>query len=203
MPRARLLIADDHEIFRSGLRQALADDPEIEVVGEASTGTHAVELCERLRPDVLVLDMQMPGLTGIQVVEALQERGLMPRTLVLSAFEDPPYVEAMQRLGVSGYIAKSRPPAMIQMAIRTVADGGTMWVVAAPANPLTERERDVLVHLARGLQNDQIAAALHVGEGTVRNTLTQIYQKLGVDNARAAVAWAWAHRLLTPDAQTW
>lgn len=199
MTPARVLIADDHEIFRTGLRQALSGAPGIDIVGEAATGTEAVEQCERLKPDVLVLDLHMPQMNGMQVVETLNARGLRPRILVLSAFDDAPYVEAMQRLGVSGYVPKSRPPSTIQIAIQAVAEGGSMWYVSASANPLTDREREVLVLLARGHSNAEIAAVLHLGEPTVRNTLTAVYQKIGVSNARAAAAWAWANRLVNPD----
>ncbi len=198
MPDCRILIADDHEIFRAGLRHAINDLPGFAVVGEAASGAEAIAQCERLSPDLLVLDVQMPPMTGMQVVEALHARGLYPRVLVLSAFEMPPYVEAMQRLGVRGYVPKSRPPSMIQTAIQVVAQGGSTWFVTPPSNPLTDREREVIVQLALGLSNEDIARALRISEATVRNMLTQIYQKIDVTNARAAVAWAWANGIATP-----
>ncbi len=202
MSAHRILLADDHAVFRAGLRKLIADDSAFEVVGEASSGPEVLSMVERLQPDVLVLDMHMPPMNGAEVVRRLNERGMRPRILVLSAFDDAPYVESMTELGVDGYVTKSRPPAMILLALHEVAEGRTSWLVQAsgPHVRLTARERDILGHLARGHSNEEIAAALDISEATVRNTLTVVYQKIDVTNARAAVAWAWANRLVTPSA---
>ncbi len=196
----RILLADDHAVFRAGLRRLLEDQPDLEVVGEAATGLQAVAMARRDKPDVLVLDVQMPEMPGPEVVFALRRSEPAVRIMGLSAYEDPAYVERFVRGGASGYVTKDRPPAMIVQAVRQVAEGMPVWLVRQPLmSPLyilTEREREVLGLLGAGLSNDEIAHALHVSESTVRNTLTTVYEKIGVAHARAAVAWAWRHHLV-------
>ena len=200
MPPTRVLLADDHDIFRAGLRTLIDAADDFEVVGEASSGPEAVRLVEQLTPDVLVLDMQMPPVSGADVAREVRERGLSPLILVLSAFEDGPYVDAMRASGAAGYVTKSRSREFIVMALREVAAGRKAWFVenAAERARLTDRERDILAHMARGYSNLEVADALNISEPTVRNTLTCVYQKIGVSGARAAVSWAWANRLVTP-----
>ncbi len=122
------------------------------------------------------------------------------RVLGLSAFDDAAYVERFARFGATGYVTKSRPPHIIVNAIREAAQGEPVWLVRQPLTSplyrLTERERELLVLLGQGLSNEEMGRVLGISESTVRNTLTVIYQKIEVPHARAAVAWAWKHRLL-------
>ena len=202
-PPYRLLLADDHAVFRAGLRGYLDDQPDFEVVAEAARGDEVLTLVRQHRPDLLVLDVQMPGLSGTAVVRALREGGFDTHVLVLSAFEDPAYVEAFARLGATGFVTKSRPPASIVEALREAARGEPVWLVRQPVTSpvfaLTARERELLVLLARGLSNEEMAARLNVSDSTVRNGLTTVYHKLGVTGARGAIAWAWRNRLVSHD----
>ncbi len=198
----RIVLADDHAVFRGGLRQLVEEDTTLQVVGEASNGQEALDLAERLLPDVLVLDIQMPGMSGPEVVTAVRERGLTTRILGLSAHDDPAYVERFLHGGALGFVTKDRPPALIVEAVRQVAQGMPIWLVRhpleSPLHALTERERDVLRLLGNGLTNDKIADQLSVAVSTVRNTLTSVYEKVGVATSREAIAWAWRNNLVDP-----
>lgn len=198
----RLVLADDHAVFRKGLRDLLEADGALAVVAEASTGHEALDAVARHAPDGLVLDIHMKDMMGTAVMQRLHERGAAVRVLVLSAHADVPYVEQMARAGAHGYVTKDRPPLVIANAARRVVQGEEVWLVPQPlASPLLalhERERRVLALLAQGLANDAIAAEAGMAENTVRNHLTAIYQKLGVDGAREAIAWAWRNRVVEP-----
>lgn len=198
----RIVLADDHAVFRGGLRRLIEEDPTLHVVGEASNGEEALEVAERLLPDVLVLDIQMPGISGPEVVTAIRERGIATRILGLSAHDDPAYVERFLHGGALGYVTKDRPPALIVEAVRQVAQGMPIWLVRhpleSPLKEMSERERDVLRLLGKGLANEKIAEHLSVSESTVRNALTSIYGKLDVTTSREAIAWAWRHNLVDP-----
>jgi len=167
--------------------------PDIQVVGEANNGLEAVEMVQRLQPDVLILDMEMPGLTGSEVAARLRKEGSKVHILALSAYDDRFYVEALYELGVSGYLVKEEDPQFILEAIRGVARGEESWFsrrlvksLAAPAknNPsrmgLTDREMEVLRIMVSGKTNDEIAHALGISVKTVEKHLEVIFNKMKV-----------------------
>jgi len=192
----RVVVADDHPLFRAGLRTELAADRRFEVVGEAGDGDAALDLVAALRPDVLLLDVEMPGRSGLDVARALAGDPEAPRILALSAHAEDAYVLGLLDAGAAGYITKDQHPAAIREAILAVHQGQGRWFVAIPRNPrtlspLTGREHEVLALLAHGLDRAAVAGRLGISEHTVRNHTAAIYTKLGVSSAQEAVAWAW------------
>jgi len=205
MTRIRVVLADDHPIVRAGIRDLLAAADEIEVVAEAADGRKALEYVRSLKPDVLLLDMEMPEMTGIEVVRVLQESGTAVRILALSAYDDEQYIRGVLGNGAAGYITKEEALETIVQAVRGVARGEDGWLSRRAAarmaawsrradNPphmtLTARETEVLRHLALGWSNDQIAQELVISERTVRFHLTNIYDKLGLESRAQAIAWS-------------
>ena len=196
-----LVVADDHPVFRAGIRDALEKGGKVEVVGEASDGSEALALVRRQRPDVLLLDMNMPEVSGPEVAEALRDDPEAPRILALSAYNDSAYIHGLLDAGAAGYITKDQHPTAIREAVLAVHRGEGRWFVPIPKrpemlSPLTGREHEVLVLMARGLDNGDIAERLRIAENTVRNHLAAVYSKLGVGSAREAVAWAWENGLV-------
>ncbi len=202
-----VILIDDHPVVRSGIRMLLEQAPEIRIVGEAERGDRGLELIERLRPDVVLLDMEMPGRSGPEVMRLIQERGLPVKVLALSAYDDPEYIRSLLALGAYGYLTKDEALDAIVDAVRGVAEGQEGWLSRRAAAQLTsmartessrghdpieltEREEEVLRCLAKGWTNDQIAEALYITERTVRYHLTNIYQKLHVSTRGEAIAWA-------------
>jgi len=201
MTSVRVVIADDHPVVRTGIRDILENARGIEVVGEASTGTEALEEVEAKGPDVLLLDVEMPEHSGVEVARRLQARSSPTRLLALSSYEDQEYVRGLLEEGASGYMTKDNAPALIVEAVRAVAEGKVRWFVRpeeteAPSAALTPQEKRVLRHLARGRSNEAIARALSVSTSTVRTHVTNAYRKIGVETAREAIAWAWKQGLL-------
>jgi two-component system, NarL family, response regulator LiaR len=206
--KIRVIVADDHPIVRSGIRKELERHQGIEVVGEAEDGDEAFRLAITLHPDVLLLDIQMPGLKAAQLVQQLK-RSLCPtRVLVLTAYGDLEYVLGMLKAGATGYLLKDEDPPVILDAVRAVAQGKRCLSNAVVQNlagqvlkealepsldALTEREAEVLRLVAQGQSNAEIAATLRISEGTVKNHVCNLYGKLGVDSRAEAVAWAWRH----------
>ncbi|MEL6614194.1 MAG: response regulator transcription factor [Bacteroidota bacterium] len=191
-----VVLADDHPAFRSGIRSLLEKSgSHISVVGEASDGVEAIAAVRRLDPDVLLLDMEMPRMAGVEVAQAVKAEGLRARVLALSAYDDPTYVRGLLEKGAAGYITKDKAPSLIAEAVEAVARGEGRWFVTPSSEAglasLTDRERDVLLALSEGRTNAAIAELLHLSEYTVRNHLTSVYSKLGLEGARDAVAWAW------------
>ena len=192
----RILLADDHPIVREGLAAVLATQPEFEIVGQASDGTEAVDLAATLKPDIVVLDLAMPGLDGVQALRAMRAENKELKTLVFTASETDERIIGAVQAGAQGYLLKGAPRDEIFSAIRVIARGGSLLspVVAArllqritgPAGavvePLTEREQQVLQLLAQGLQNKEIAARLSIGERTAKFHVSAIMAKLGVSN---------------------
>ena len=207
----RVCLADDQALFRSGVRALLALFEGIAVVAEAEEGEAAVAKVLECRPDVLLLDVRMPRLNGVEVLAALARESALPPTLLLTTFEDDAALIGGIRAGARGFLLKGTTPETLVEAIRTVAAGGTFLHAAltpssdvadmrAPplsaADPLTVREREVLSLMTNGLANTQIAAALRLGEGTVRNHVSNILAKLGVTDRTKAVLVALRQRLV-------
>jgi len=206
-PPVRIVLADDHLVVREGVRDRLAAEPDLVVVGEASDGLTALALVRRERPDVAVLDVEMPGLTGVEVARAIRDEGLGTRVLVLSGYDAAEYVGALLDAGAAGYLTKDESLASIVAAVRGVAAGEEGWLsrrvaarvlslrreapeAGAPGG-LTPREADVLRLVAQGRSNAEAARTLVVSDHTVRNHLANVYAKLGVGNRAEATAWAW------------
>jgi NarL family two-component system response regulator LiaR len=198
----RILIADDHEVVRNGLRVSLGVDPELEVVGEAADGAEAVRLAHRLRPDVVIMDLLMPEMDGITATELIRRE--LPDTEVValtSVLEDASVVGAV-RAGAIGYLLKDTRASDLRRAIKAAAAGQVqlspsaaarlMREVKAPERPetLSERELDVLRLLARGLANKEIARDLGIAEKTVKTHVSSILGKLGVQSRTQAALYA-------------
>ena len=210
----RLLLVDDDALIRAGLRLLLQTEPGLEVVGEAADGEVALAQAAALDPDVVLMDLQMPRLDGIAATKRLVESGSTARVLVLTTFELDEYVFRALRAGASGFVLKRIPPEELVAAIRTVAAGEallapsvTRRLIAAftrtPAHgvapvpqlaDLTAREVEVLVLLAEGLSNAEIASLLVISEGTVKTHVARILQKLGVRDRLQAVVLAYRSR---------
>ncbi len=206
----KVLLADDHPIVRRGIRNELSRHADIQVVGEAVDGDEAIRLSKSLRPDVLVLDITMPGTKALQIVRELRDSPAPPRILVLTAHTDIDNALAMLKAGATGYLFKDEEPSVITDGIRTVAQGKTRLSAAVAQSVLdyvvgsgqsreeglTARERSVLRMMAKGHNNQSIAEALGLSEGTVKNHVTSIYDKLKVHTRAEAVAAAWQQGLL-------
>jgi len=204
LPPVRVVLIDDHPALRAGVRASLERNGRIEVVAEASGGADGVEACRRLEPNVVLLDMEMPGMDGISVAERLRSLGLPTRILAYSAYDDPAYVTAMLQAGAAGYVTKDKPMDLVAEAVEAVARGESRWFVSLTpttpvAIPLSERELEVVRLMARGLDNTEIASLLAISPHTVRNHVSSAYEKLGVSSWRQAVAWAWEHGLVRND----
>jgi NarL family two-component system response regulator LiaR len=203
------MTVDDHEILRGGIRFSLLAFDDLELVGEARSGEEALRLCGELRPDVVLMDMAMPGMDGAQTTQALVARQPQVRVLALSSFHDPEQVQRAMQAGAIGYLVKGISADRLAQAIReasagrpTLAPEAVQALVHRPApssglgNDLTGREREVLALVAAGHSNAEIARRLTVGVSTVKYHLRGIYSKLGAANRAEAVALAMEHRLL-------
>ena len=201
LPRVRTVLIDDHPALRAGVRVALEQTGKIEVVAEASDGERGVEACQRLEPNVVLLDMEMPGMDGIAVAERLRALAVPTRVLAYSAYDDAAYVTAMLQAGAAGYVTKDKPMALVAEAVEAVARGEGRWFVSItpPSTveiPISDRELDVVRLMARGRDNNEIADELGISPNTVRNHVSAAYEKLNVSSWRQAVAWAWEHGLV-------
>jgi DNA-binding NarL/FixJ family response regulator len=205
----RLLIVDDHPVVRDGLRGMFAGDPRFEVVGEAADGARAVALAETLAPDVVLMDLRMPGTDGVSAIAGMAERGLPARVLVLTTYDTDSDVLPAIEAGATGYLLKDAPREELFRAVLAAAKGEAVLSptvasrllsqVRAPAKePLSQRELEVLGIVARGATNREAAARLFISEATVKTHLLHIYAKLGVNDRAAAVAAAFERGLLTP-----
>ncbi len=205
--KIRVVIADDHAILREGVRALLQLQPDIEVVGEASNGSEAVEIVGRLDPDVVLMDIAMPGLGGIEAALELKKLGRRTKVLVLSQYEDREYVRRLLKAGVSGYVLKKSAGAELANAIRAVHRGGlvldpevarTAMEQAGPAAPgaadpydsLTDREKQVLKLVAEGRSNKEVAEALGITVKTAMSHREHVMEKLGVHNRTELVRFA-------------
>lgn len=200
-PAVRVVLVDDHPALRAGVRTALERTGQIQVVAEAGDGQQAIEACRLHEPNVVLLDMEMPGMDGIAVAERLRELGIPSRVLAYSAYDDAAYVTAMLQAGAAGYVTKDKPMELVAEAVEAVARGEGRWFVSiAPPDPfevpISDRELDVVRLMARGKDNQEIAAELGISANTVRNHVSSAYDKLGVSSWRQAVAWAWERGLV-------
>jgi DNA-binding NarL/FixJ family response regulator len=197
----KVLIADDHPLMLAGIRRVLERSDGIEVVGEARTGAAIMELVERRRPQVVLLDLRMPGTVGAENVARIRETWPEVKVVVLSADEDQASINSALSAGASAYIVKSVAPADIAAVLRQTASGSVFHAVACQASQsklqdepegprLTDRERTILDAVAAGLTTSAISRELWVSEHTVKFHLTNIYRKLGVPNRAGAVRYA-------------
>ena len=199
----RILIADDHALMIRGVRDALAGVEDMEVVAEAATGPQALSLVARTRPDVVLMDVRLPGLDGMACLERIGRDHPNVKVLMCSASTDPTQIAAAFRLGAIAYIAKSVNPVDLPSAIRQACDKTVyhafgLEVAADKGNPLdlTEREQTILSAVADGLSNKAIGEKLWVTEQTVKFHLSNVYRKLGVGNRTAAVQVLREHGLV-------
>jgi DNA-binding NarL/FixJ family response regulator len=215
----RVLVADDQRLVRSGFRMILGADAGLEVVGEASDGVEAVAEAGRLAPDVVLMDVRMPRVDGIEATRQISLFAAAPRVLVLTTFDLDEFVFAALRAGASGFLLKDAPEAQLLAAIRVVADGGSLFAPAVtrklierfaslgePPSPpavvetLTTREVEVLRLLARGRSNAEIAAELVVSEHTVKTHVAHVLSKLDLRDRIQAVILAYESGLVRPGA---
>jgi DNA-binding NarL/FixJ family response regulator len=208
--RVRVLLVDDHPIVREGLRAVLEEEGDLEVAGEAASGDEALARAGALAPDVVLMDLVMPGLPALEAIRRLRAASPAAQVLVLTTFVDERQVHGALEAGAIGYLLKDVARGDLVRAIRAAA-AGRPWlhpeaqrllvqrVVARPVvaahDALTPRERDVLALVARGRSNKQIAAALHLSEGTVKGYVSTVLEKLGVDDRTQAALYAVKHGL--------
>jgi DNA-binding NarL/FixJ family response regulator len=215
----RTLLADDQSLVRAGLRMILRAEPDLEVVGEAADGHEAVELARSLRPDIVLMDIRMPGLDGIEATRRVSALEPAPRVLVLTTFDLDEYVYESLRAGASAFLLKDAPEQQLVAAVRVVAEGGSLFApsvtrrlieefarTAAAESPalveLTARELEVLRLVARGHSNAEIAVELVVSEHTAKTHVASILQKLDLRNRGQAVVFAYESGLVRPGEAT-
>lgn len=217
LKKIRVLLADDHHVVRSGIRNELERHPDIEVIGEATNGQEAVQLSQALRPDVLLLDINMPGMTVTDVTRKLMETPMLgeaqnnavwpPHILILSAYCEPEYVYNLFAMGAKGYLLKDESPERIAAGIRHIVRGEPALSLPVqkvlltrrerPEHNLSQRELEVLRLIAKGNTNEEIAETLFIAVGTVKNHVMNTYKKLpNVRTRSEAVAWAWENRIV-------
>jgi DNA-binding NarL/FixJ family response regulator len=212
----RVVLADDQPLVRAGLRMILRSEPDIEVVGEASDGREVVALCTDLHPDVVLMDVRMPVMDGIEATRALSGTSSPPTVLVLTTFDLDDVVYDALRAGASGFLLKDAPEERLTTAIRVVADGGSLFAPSVTRRlieefsrretrppqhtleVLTARETEVLGLVARGLSNTEIAETLFVTENTVKTHVARVLMKLGLRDRVQAVVLAYESGLVQP-----
>ena len=205
----RVVVADDHPLAQVGLKHLLASFPGIDLVGAARSGEEALELCERLQPHVVLMDLMLPGIDGVEATRRLMARWAQIKVLVLTSFPEGDQVERALRAGATGYLLKSATDFDLAQAIRAAYAGRavlapeaaealaqSMRRAATPLADLSDREREVLVLMARGLSNAQISARLSITSATVKHHVGAIFSKLGVATRPAAIALAYEHHLM-------
>lgn len=213
MPKQRIVLVDDHEVVRLGLRALLERHPQFEVVGEAGTAKESIELAARIKPDVILMDIRLPGTSGIEACEAITKENSAVKVIMLTSYAEDEMLFSAIRAGASGYVLKQIGGEDLIKAIESVGRGEAMLDSAvtqrvfqevrravkeeeasAFAN-LSQQEKHVLLSVSEGRTNREIAKALYLGEGTVRNYVSSILSKLGVSNRAEAAAYAVEHNL--------
>ncbi|WP_445152196.1 response regulator [Baekduia sp. Peel2402] len=222
MSRTSIVLVDDQELLRMGFRMVLEAQPDLELVGEAGDGEEALEVVQRLQPDVVLMDVRMPGMDGVETTRQLVERGGRSRVIILTTFDLDEYAYAALRAGASGFLLKDAQPADLLSAIRAVASGDSVVAPsttrrllasvahqlpdpgrAAPApdpqlDEVTPREREVLIAVARGLSNAEIAQELVLSEATVKTHVGRLLAKLELRDRVQIVVFAYEHGLISP-----
>lgn len=200
----RVMIVDDHPVIRSGVRQILSQAPDISVVAEAVDGEDALEKNRQFQPDIIILDIRLPVMDGVQVVRELKRIHSPARVLVLSAYDDPGYVKGLFGLGIAGFLLKEEMPETLLSAVRGIAAGQTGWVSRRIAlkisslfneqkvipRALTRREIQVLREVVAGKSNSKVASTLQISEKTVEKHLMMVMKKLGVETRVEAAVLA-------------
>ena len=205
--RIRVVIVDDHAMLRAGLEQLLAGEPDLDVVGTAASGDEAITLVRELRPDVVLMDLQMPGTDGVRATREIVTEELSD-VLVLTSYSDAERIVGALDAGALGYLLKDAEPDEVLRGIRAVARGespidpkaarellGTRRTTSTAAADLTPREREVLALVRQGLANKQIARRLAISERTVKAHLTSTFQRIGVVDRTQAALWVERHGL--------
>lgn len=214
-----VLIADDQDLVREGLRMLLQAEPDITVAGEAGTGTQAIAAARRLDPDVVLMDVRMPDMDGIEATAQLVRAGIRARILMLTTFDLDKYVYQAMRAGASGFLLKDATPGQLATAIRTVSAGGALLApsitrrlvedfcrrpppdgAAAEAAQLSQRELEVAWCIAQGLSNAEIAGQLYLSEATVKSHIARILAKLGLRDRVQIVIFAYESGIIRPGA---
>ncbi len=213
----RVLIADDHAVVREGIRRVLGTEAEFEIVGEAVNGSDAVSLSRELEPDVVVLDLSMPGLSGFEAAERIRSTVPATRILILSIHDHEEYVARSVRAGAHGYLRKDSSPAELRAAVRTIGQGNSYFATpearalfansglnALAPQPsglaeLTSREREVLLEIVRGRSNKEIGAQFSISVRTVESHREALMRKLGIRGTAALTRFAIAHGLAGQD----
>ncbi|WP_221891048.1 response regulator transcription factor [Microbispora sp. KK1-11] len=215
----RVMLVDDQELVRTGFRMVLGAQPDIEVVGEAADGLAAVEALRTVEADVVLMDVRMPRMDGVEAARVICAAPDGPKVLILTTFDLDEYAFAAIKAGAAGVLLKDVPPAELISAIRSVHSGDAVvapsttrrlldrFAVLLPegdarrqdAGVLTAREREVMVHVARGLSNSEIAARLHLAEATVKTHLGRILAKLGLRDRAQVVVYAYETGVVSPD----
>jgi DNA-binding NarL/FixJ family response regulator len=201
----RVLVVDDHSVVRHGTRRIL-EEAGIEVVGEAGTAEHALEILELAAPDLVLADVRLPGMSGIELISAVRQCRPGTRVLILSSYGDPGYVRAALEAGAAGYLLKTASDEELISAVRSAALGATIVDAAVSADlfsasarslqALTGREREIVELVAEGLPNKAIGHALTVSKRTVDAHLAHLFTKLGVSSRAELVAWAARHGMI-------
>ncbi|WP_157250604.1 response regulator [Nonomuraea typhae] len=215
----RLAVVDDQPAVRQALRFYLRSEPDIEIVAEAGDGQAAEEVARRFEPDVMLIDIRMPGTDGLTAIRRICARGPRPAVLALTTFDLDEYLFGTLRAGAAGFLLKDGPPEMYIQAVRLAHRGhglidpqvtrrliqrfahGTPpspGILTAPAETLTPREHDIVRHVARGLSNRDVARRLGIGEGTVKTHMNHIFAKLNLQSRAQVVIYAYENGIVTP-----
>jgi DNA-binding NarL/FixJ family response regulator len=206
-PTIRIALVDDHSLVRDGVRALLSTRPLFEVVGEAENAAQALAMCETVKPDILLVDIGLQDMNGLELTQLIRQRCPAIKILILSMYDNQEYVATSIRAGASGYVLKNAPSREIVAAIEAIATGGTFYSAEVTLklvskkteeNELTPREVQVLVGLAKGLDNKTIARDLSISVRTVETHRLSIRRKLKVDKPAGLVKYAMEHGLLLP-----
>jgi len=211
----RIVLADDHWLIRDEMRRILEQQPDLKIVGEAEDGQQALELIERFQPDIVVLDVRMPKLNGIEVIRYIKEHVLNTKVLILTAYDDDDYILALMKVGPQGYLLKTAKASELVDAVRRVSSGDTVlhpaiavkvagfWArdneSTVPVEKLSPREQEIMQLAAKGLRNRAIAEKLNLSNRTVDGYLHRIFVKFDVSSRVEAVTYALSKHIVTLD----